>query len=189
MLDNSQPGDPVLGRATLVVTTVDVSPESRNVIPDEVVAVVDWRVLPDSTDQDLLASVRSAIGAEMGEVPEAMGVEVRMASEVHRSYTGISERRGLFTPGFLMEADDPLIRAAACAVGRRGGSEAARVRPWAFATDGGWSRGVFGIPTLGFAAGEERFAHTNRERWELGEAEWAFNRHPDLILAVQKALG
>jgi hypothetical protein len=41
---------------------------------------------------------------------------------------------------------------------------------------------------LGFAAGEERFAHTNRERWELAEAEWAFNRHPDLILAVQKAL-
>jgi acetylornithine deacetylase/succinyl-diaminopimelate desuccinylase-like protein len=118
-----------------------------------------------------------------------MGIEVRMATEMQASYTGISERRNLLTPGFLMDDDDPLILAAAAAVGRRGGEGSAVIRPWTFATDGGWSQGVFGIPTLGFAAGEERFAHTNRERWELEEAEWSFHRHPALILALQKALG
>ncbi len=65
----------------------------------------------------------------------------------------------------------------------------AEIRPWTFATDGGWSCGVFGIPTLGFAPGEERFAHTNRERLDLEEARWAYSRHTELILGVQRALG
>lgn len=188
-LSESQPEDPVLGRASLVATSVDVLPESRNVIPDEVVVAVDWRVLPDSTDQGLLAAVRDAVELEIKEVPEGMAVEARMATELQSSYTGISEQRGLFTPGFLMAPDDPVILEAARAVGRPDAGGPAQVRPWTFATDGGWSYGVFGIPTLGFAAGEERFAHTNRERWGLREAEWAFSRHPPLILAVQSALG
>ena len=111
-----------------------------------------------------------------------------MAKEYQEAYTGLGETRDLFTPGFLMNADDPIIRAAAVAVGERSGGGAAKVRPWTFATDGGWSRGVFGIPTLGFAPGEERFAHTNRERLDLDEARWAFSRYPGLILAVQSAL-
>ncbi|MGW8265773.1 MAG: M20/M25/M40 family metallo-hydrolase [Longimicrobiales bacterium] len=187
-LASSQPVDPVLGAASLAPTAVDILPESRNVIPDEVTVALDWRVLPGSTDETLLARVRQAVEEALPVTPTGMRVDVRMATEVQRSYTGISERRDLFTPGFLMEADDPLVLAAARAVGKRRGKGSASTRPWTFATDGGWSRGVFGIPTLGFAAGEERFAHTNRERWELGEAEWSFNRYPDLILALQKTL-
>jgi acetylornithine deacetylase/succinyl-diaminopimelate desuccinylase-like protein len=87
-----------------------------------------------------------------------------------------------------MDAKDPLVVAAAEAVGRQEGEGPARVRPWTFATDGGWSQGVFGIPTIGFAPGEERFAHTNRERLELDGARWAFLRYPRLILALQSVL-
>jgi hypothetical protein len=47
---------------------------------------------------------------------------------------------------------------------------------------------VHRIPTVGFAPGEERFAHTNRERLDLTEARWAFERYPELILRVQGAL-
>jgi acetylornithine deacetylase/succinyl-diaminopimelate desuccinylase-like protein len=149
-LSAEQASDPILGRASVVPTMVDVRPESRNVIPDEVVITLDWR----------------------------------------ESYTGLSELRDLFTPGFLMDREHPLITAAAMAVGgREDPSVPAVVRPWAFATDGGWSCGVAGIPTLGFAPGEERFAHTNRERLDLAEAEWAFGRHLGLIEAVQEALG
>ena len=62
------------------------------------------------------------------------------------------------------------------------------MRPWTFATDGGWSCGVYGIPTIGFAPGEERFAHTNRERLDVEEARWAFARQAELIPAAQDAL-
>ena len=114
---------------------------------------------------------------------------MRMARELQGTYTGLSQFRDLFTPGFLMRTDDPVVRAAADAVGRREGSGPAEVRPWTFATDGGWSSGVFGIPTLGFTPGEERFAHTNRERLDLEEARWAFSRYPELVMAIQRALG
>ena len=111
-----------------------------------------------------------------------------MAREYQEAYTGRGEVRDLFTPGFLMDRDDPVVLAAAHAVGKRSGSGPAVSRPWTFATDGGWSSGVFGIPTLGFAPGEERFAHTNRERLELEEARWAYSKHHELVLALQQAL-
>ncbi len=188
-LAERQESDPVLGRASLSATMVDVLPESRNVIPDQVVVALDWRILPGDDDERLVARVREAVEVRLGPLPEGFAVDVRMATELQRTYTGLEEDRNLMTPGFLMEADDPVIQAAATAVGRRGSpGEPAAVRPWTFATDGGWSHGVFGIPTLGFAPGEERFAHTNRERLDVDEARWAYERHPGLIVAVQEAL-
>jgi putative selenium metabolism hydrolase len=187
-LAGRQREDPILGKASLVPTGIDVLPESRNVVPDEAVLVVDWRVLPGSTNEELLQAVRDAIAEALPEMPYGMGLEVRMAKEHQEAYTGLGELRDLYTPGFLMEASDPVITAAASAVGQRDGGGPARVRPWTFATDGGWSAGVFKIPTLGFAPGEERYAHTNTERLNVDEARWAFSRHPELIGAVQLAL-
>jgi succinyl-diaminopimelate desuccinylase len=184
-LAGRQGENPVLGKASLVATGVEVAPESRNVIPDRAVVVVDWRVLPGSTDEFLVEQVRSALRRHLPRVPEGMDVEVRTAREWQETYTGIGELRNLFTPGFLMPPEDPVVVAAARAVGSRGGRGPAKVRPWTFATDGGWTRGVFGVPTVGFAPGEERFAHTSRERLDLDEARWAFARHRDLVLALQ----
>ncbi len=187
-LAGRQGTDPLLGRASVVATGVDVLPQSRNVIPDQVVVVLDWRVLPESDDHSLLQAVRAVLGEGLPEAPSGMSVEVRMAREEQSTYTGRTETRDLFTPGFLMDPASPLVQAAARAVGTRSGQGAAQVRPWTFATDGGWSCGVYGIPTLGFAPGEERYAHTNRERLDLDEARWALARHPELILALQRLL-
>ena len=189
-LAGQQGSDPVLGPASLVATMVDVLPQSRNVIPDSVVVTIDWRILPEDDDDSLVARIRRAIEARLAAPPQGLSYEVRMASERQRTYTGVEEERSLFTPGFLMSEEDPVVVAAAAAVGRRDGTaSAATIRPWQFATDGGWSRGVHGIPTIGFAPGEEHYAHTNRERIEVEEARWGFERHGDLIAAVQRAAG
>lgn len=187
-LATEQPSDPILGPASLIATMVDVLPESRNVIPDSAVVTIDWRILPGSDDEALMERVRGAIRARLPEVPSGLSWEVRMAMERQETYTGLVEDRNLLTPGFLMAADDPMIVAAAEAVGRRNGPGPATIRPWQFATDGGWSCGVHGIPTVGFAPGEERFAHTNRERLDIEEAGWGFERYPHLIAAVQRAV-
>jgi putative selenium metabolism hydrolase len=186
-----QESDPILGPATLVPSMVDVLPESRNVIPDSVVVTGDWRILPGDTDESLLSRVREALKAHLPDsLPDGLSVEARMARETQRAFTGVEVEKSLLTPGFLMDPDHPVVRAAAGAVGQRDDAAApATVRPWTFATDGGWSCGVFGIPTVGFAPGEERHAHTNTERLELSEAEWAYDRYPGLILAVQEAAG
>lgn len=187
-LAGKQASDPVLGPSSLVATMIDVLPESRNVIPDSAVVTIDWRILPGDDDESLLARVKEAIRARVPTPPEGLSYEVRMASELQRTWTGLEADRNLLTPGFLMEPDDPMILAAAEAVGRRHGAGPAEIRPWQFATDGGWSRGVFGIPTVGFAPGEERYAHTNRERLDVEEARWGFQRYPALIAAVQEAV-
>ncbi|HSG47079.1 MAG TPA: hypothetical protein VLA43_04595, partial [Longimicrobiales bacterium] len=121
--------------------------------------------------------------------PDGLSWTVRMACQHQECYTGLAQDKDLLTPGFLMSPDHPMVVAAAGAVGRLdGGVGPATVRPWTFATDGGWACGVHGIPTIGFAPGEERYAHTNAERLSLGEARWAYDRHPRLIQAVQEAL-
>jgi succinyl-diaminopimelate desuccinylase len=179
---------PVLGASSLSATMVDVLPQSRNVIPDSAVVTIDWRILPGDDDTSLIARVREAIKARVPQLPAGLSLEVRMATEHQVTYTGLEEDRNLLTPGFLMPADDPMILAAADAVGRRAEKGPATIRPWQFATDGGWSCGVHGIPTVGFAPGEERFAHTNRERLDVEEARWGFERYPLLVAAIQRAV-
>jgi succinyl-diaminopimelate desuccinylase len=179
---------PVLGASSLIATMVDVLPQSRNVIPDSAVVTIDWRILPGDDDTSLIARVREAIKARVPQLPAGLSLEVRMATEHQVTYTGLEEDRNLLTPGFLMPADDPMILAAADAVGRRAEKGPATIRPWQFATDGGWSCGVHGIPTVGFAPGEERFAHTNRERLDVEEARWGFERYPLLVAAIQRAV-
>lgn len=188
-LADAQPSDPVLGAATLAATDVETSPTSHNVIPDRVVVTLDWRVLPGPSPEELLGRVQSALEHRIQRPPEGFRVEARMAVEKQRAYTGVVRERDLFTPGFLLDADHPVALAASRAVGKRGGDGPATLRPWTFATDGGWTCGVHDIPTVGFAPGEERFAHTNRERLDLAEAEWAYERYPALILAVMEAAG
>jgi acetylornithine deacetylase/succinyl-diaminopimelate desuccinylase-like protein len=187
-LAESQASDPYLGTATVVPTMVDVLPQSRNVIPDQVVVTLDWRVLPDMDADSMLGDVRGALGATAVNRTDGLTIEVRMASESQSAFTGLTSVRDLFTPGFLMDPEAAVVRAAAEAVGRRGVEGSATIRPWAFATDGGWSCGIHGIPTIGFAPGEERYAHTNRERLDLEEARWAFERHPALLTALQRTL-
>ena len=151
-LAGRQDSDPVLGPASLAPTDVTVRPESPNVIPDEVTVVLDWRILPTDTAASLIARVEAAIAEELPDVPAGYAIECRLASERQTAYTGRATARSLLTPGFLMEPDHPVVTAAARAVGRRDDPAAsAHCRPWTFATDGGWTCGVFGIPTIGFA--------------------------------------
>ncbi len=191
-----QESDAVLGRSSVVATGVGAVPASLNVIPDRVTVTLDWRILPEDSGESLVARVRRALRPHLDRAAPttwtgaAESVEVRIATERQRTYTGVEAARRMFSPGFLMDPSDPIVTAAARAVGTRDGSGApARVRPWTFATDGGWTCGVRGIPTIGFAPGEERHAHTNTERLELEEARWGYAKYLDLVGAVQGAVG
>ena len=44
-----------------------------------------------------------------------------------------------------------------------------RMGAWAFSTDGVYTMGVAGIPTVGFGPGEERFAHTVDDQIRLAD--------------------
>lgn len=178
--------DDVLGRSTAVPTMIETLPRSRNVIPDQVRIIVDWRVLPGMLPETIIERLRDHLHRRTV-LPEGLSLEVRFARERQRTWTGLDEERRLFTPGFLLDTSHPVATAAVRSVADSTGRTPA-LRPWTFATDGGHSCGVHGVPTLGFAPGEERFAHTNRERLELASARIAYDAYPDLIRAVHAAL-
>ncbi|MCE2398776.1 MAG: M20/M25/M40 family metallo-hydrolase [Gemmatimonadetes bacterium] len=186
--------DAVLGPSSVVATAIDAVPASLNVIPDRVAVTLDWRTLPEDTEESLVARVRQSLQPHIERAEETTwpgaseSVEFRIAVATQMSYTGVEVARRLFSPGFLMDPADPVVTAAARAVGKRGSGTPARVRPWAFATDGGFTCGVRGIPTIGFAPGEERHAHTNTERLDLEEARWGYGRYLELVPAVQGAV-
>ncbi|HLU24648.1 MAG TPA: M20/M25/M40 family metallo-hydrolase [Longimicrobiales bacterium] len=177
------PEDSILGRSTLVATNISTLPASPNVIPDTAQITVDWRVLPGLSADAAEAALRDFL-LERVEVPEGWALDVRYAVERQRTYTGAERDRRLFTSGFLLAPDHPVVRSAVTAIERATGRRPA-VRPWTFATDGGHACGRHGIPTIGFAPGEERFAHTNRERLPLDDARRIYEAYPDLIRALQ----
>ena len=178
--------DPVLGRSTFVATDITATPVTRNVIPDRVVIAVDWRVLPGQGAEEGLALIREFL-AERAPLPDGLSLEVRYTAEQQSTWTGLESDREMFGAGFLLDPDHRLTRAAAEVVRDAIGVEP-RVRPWRFATDGRHTCGDHGIPTLGYAPGEEAHAHTNMERLELESARRVFEAYPSLIAALFGAL-
>ena len=185
-LSDAQPCHPVLGRATLTPTVVECWPKSGNVIPDRVRVTLDLRVLPGWDERRAVQQIRALL-AERVPMAEGIRVEVHRGRATHRAWTGWVDEHSTFTPGFLMDDDHPVVRAAARAVREATGREP-RIRQWKFGTDGGHSCGTHDVPTIGFAPGLEALAHTNRERLELAQAREAFDAYPALIRAVQGAL-
>lgn len=183
---DSLPSDPVLGKSTIAPTAIETLPRSRNVIPDRVRIVLDWRLLPGTTPDDAVERIRAALQREVQPPPD-YAIDVRFAIETQTAYTGRARERRMFTPGFLIAPDHAVIRAAVAAVTAQAG-RTPRLRPWTFATDGGHACGVHGIPCLGFAPGDETFAHTNRERLPLDQARQAYDAMPGLVRAVQRSL-
>lgn len=174
--------DPVLGPSTIAATDVYAEPGSRNVIPDRAAVVLDWRVLPGADPDRCLSALRSYLGDHLS-LPDGLTWTVRYSSDTQRTWTGRAEVRTQFGAGFLLDPAHPLARAAADAIARTTARRPA-VRPWTFATDGRHTHGEHGIPTIGYAPGEERHAHTNVERLELDAARTAYRAYPPLIQAL-----
>lgn len=183
--NTQQRSAPMLGAATMAPTALETLPRSRNVIPDRVRIVLDWRVIPGATADELRNAVDAFLRARLT-LPEGWGFRVDYSVEAQRTYTGKTRDRRMFTPGFLMASDHPVVQAAVDVIAERTG-RVPQLRPWSFATDGGHSCGGHGIPTIGYAPGEERYAHTNRERLELASARVAYQAYPHLMRALLAA--
>ena len=181
-----QTSAPLLGAATMAPTALETLPRSRNVIPDRVRIVLDWRVIPGVTSEELRAALDEFLRKRV-QLAEGYSFNVTYSVEPQQTYTGKTRDRTMFTPGFLMPVDHPVVTTAVQTVAQHTGRQPS-IRPWSFATDGGHSCGVHGIPTVGFAPGEERYAHTNRERLELSSARVAYDAYPHLVRALQSVV-
>jgi putative selenium metabolism hydrolase len=177
--------DPLLGPATIAPTAIETLPRSRNVIPDRVRIVLDWRVLPGWGPQRIVPALDEHLRRHVA-FRDPYGMTVAFARETQTTWTGFTRERDMLTPGYLIPPAHPVAVAAAGAAAEVL-PRAPEIRPWTFATDGGHTCGVHHIPTIGFGPGEERFAHTNRERLDLQHARDVFEAYPAVIAAAQRA--
>jgi acetylornithine deacetylase/succinyl-diaminopimelate desuccinylase-like protein len=61
-----------------------------------------------------------------------------------------------------------------------------RLGYWAFSTDGTYTAGTAGIPTIGFGPGEERFAHTLDDQVRLNDVVDAARVYAKLAMELLK---
>lgn len=154
--------DPALGKGSIAVTGIRCTADSHNVIPDRCELIIDRRLTMGETRERALSEVR--------QIMEREGVKgiVTVADYEHTTYTGHVSRGQEFYPPWLMARDAPLVKTVVKSLEKALGTRP-RLKVWRFSTDGTYTRGVAGIPTIGFGPGEERLAHTADEHVRMAD--------------------
>lgn len=177
LLTNQLGDDPDLGKGSIAVTGISCSADSRNAVPDRCELIVDRRLTMSETRERALAEIR--------QIMEREGVRgaVRVAEYEHTTYTGYVSRGQEFYPPWLMAEDAPLVKLTVKAVEKALGTRP-RLKLWGFSTDGTYTRGVAGIPTVGFGPGDERLAHTADEQVRLADVLRAAEGYAQIALEL-----
>lgn len=170
--------DPDLGSSSVAPTLITCDQISSNVTPGVLELALDWRNVPNETPDDVVATVRAL--AEQGRVP-GVSVAVEAVGRPVRSYTGL-EAEMPPTGGFVLPATHPLVVRAQSVLSETFGRPVP-VGLWQFATDGGHLARA-GIATIGFAPGEERYAHTVHDHVRLDQLRAALVGYASLALAL-----
>jgi putative selenium metabolism hydrolase len=145
--------DAALGRGSLAVTQIESTSASRNAIPDRCTFCIDRRLTLGETEARALAEVDAIIARE--------GVEATVEVTEYRatSYTGYDAHMKSYYPAWVTADNDTLAQALA-----KTAREVLGVTPrsgyWPFSTDGVYTMGTAGIPTIGFGPGKPEHAHT-----------------------------
>ena len=158
-MTSSLPTDPVLGPGTQVVTVIR-SPHTPNSVPGWCEVTVDRRLTPGETAAGVVGEIEAAVGN--------LGATVHVPDQPVRSWTGVDLSGPAFFPGWLLPLDDPLLEAGRLTCAALWG-EAPPVDVWKFSTNGTYSAGVAGVPTLGFGPMEEQYVHTPQDQVDLGK--------------------
>jgi len=154
--------DAFLGPGTLTVTDISSSASSRNAVPDRCELIIDRRLTLGENETMALAEVQRVIARE------GVQAEVEVTEYHATSYTGYACHAREFYPAWVMAEDHPLILAAVRAA-RAQLKRRPQVTRWDFSTEGVYTAGIAGIPTVGFGPGDPRHAHTADEHIRLAD--------------------
>jgi len=159
------PTDDFLGPAILELTDILSAPyPGYSVIPDRCQVTFDRRLLVGETEEDVLAPIREVIERMRASDPHLIA-EVQIAVSDLTTYTGEALKFKKMAPAWEIPEASPLVQGALGALGRIGLNPA--VGRYAFCTNGSYSAGVAGVPTIGFGPSREEQAHVIDEYVEL----------------------
>ena len=149
--------DPFLGRGSVTISQVRSTAPSLCAVADSATIHLDRRLTRGETIELARREVESLPSVE------AAGAKVNLLDYTAASYTGLVYPARAYYPVWTMEETHPLVQMATRTF-RTAFGEEPRVNRWAFSTNGVATKGMFGIPTVGFGPGEEVHAHSPMDR-------------------------
>ena len=162
LLEMGLMSDPVLGQGTISVTQLQSSGSVRNAIPDRCNMVIDRRITLGETASRVLAELEALIQREN------LRAEVKIAQYQQSTYTGYRLTGKAHYPAWLLGMEHPLILQAIASLERNLGRKA-EVDIWRFSSDGVYTMGLAGIPTIGFGPGDAMLSLTPNEFIKLSD--------------------
>ena len=148
-----------LGHGRITVTKIDVQTPSINAVPDEATMYIDQRITFGEDPQDALQRIKDIIG-------DRDDIKASILYDEEASYTGFVFGTDKIYPAWVLEEDDPFVQAGVLA-GQAAFGEPANTGKWDFSTNGIYWRGKAGIPSIGYAPGDEIHAHTVLDQVKL----------------------
>jgi len=171
------PIHPFLGAATISVNRISCSPDQSAVVPDRCRITVDRRTIPGETRESLVAECKQYL-----KQAKAKG-KVRISATRLKCYTGKTERVELYFPAWVLDRNEEVVRRARTAL-ESVLKRSPKLTKWKFSTDGNYTAGLRGIPTIGFGPGDERFAHTPNDHISVSDLIAATKGYCALALSL-----
>jgi len=177
-LDNmALPSHPQIGSGLNVLTDIISEPyPGRSVLPNVCRVSYDRRLMPGETAESVISEIKA--------LPELAGIQysVSILDREEKTYTGKTLSGEKFFPAWIFDQSHPLVQ------GALQGLETMNVQPglsaYQFCTNGAYSGGTAGIPTIGFGPGGETDAHTVDEHIKIADLELAADCFNAMIMCI-----
>jgi putative selenium metabolism hydrolase len=173
----SLPSDALMGPAILALTDIISDPyPGYSVIPSLCKVTYDRRLLPGETPEGVLETIRA--------LPTLYGIklEVTIAVGEHLAYTGKTLYSPKFFPAWAFPENDWYVQHALAGLHQVGLQP--RISAYRFCTNGAYSAGIAGVPTVGFGPATEGDAHVVDERLRLDDLFAAARGYYGIIHSV-----
>lgn len=157
--------DSFLGEGILELTDIISNPyPGASVVPNRCRVTFDRRTLVGETEASVLAPIQQAI-ARLQSSDDDFRATAELVEASQLCYTGelISGKR--FFPAWVLPEDHELVTGALSSLRQTGLDP--ELTKYSFCTNGSYSAGIAGIPTIGFGPGREDGAHVVDEHIEL----------------------
>ena len=147
---------PFLGHGKITVTDIHVETPSINAVPNECTVYIDRRMTFGEDMNMVIEQVQQLIPQANR---QAGDITLEMLYYDEPSYTGFVFPVEKYFPAWALDENAPLVQAGQMARKLIGLPDAPSGK-WDFSTNGIYWRGKAGIPSIGFAPGDEVTAHT-----------------------------
>ncbi len=147
----------VLGKGSVTITDVRSTAPSLCAIADSATIHLDRRLTEGETLESAVREIRN-----LASVKES-GAEVTIPRYEIETHSGYEQLVEAYFPAWLMDRDDPVVQSALEVHVDQFGQDAV-LGVWQFSTNGVATKGIFGIPTIGYGPGREEHAHSRHDQ-------------------------